>query len=164
MTDRIKIRRATADDAPALGRLGALLVRTHHDFDPKRFIAATAQTERGYGSFLGSQVGNDKVVILVAEQDGAVIGYTYAGIEGMDYMALRGPAGALYDIVVDPSQRGRGVGRQLLDATIAELQARGAPRVVLSTAEQNDTAQRLFAGAGFRRTMIEMTRELDGAI
>ena len=161
MTDSITIRRATRDDAPALGRLGALLVRTHHDFDSKRFIPATPQTERGYGSFLASQVESDNVVVLVAEQGGRVIGYTYSGIEGMDYMALRGPAGALYDIVVDPGERGRGVGRRLLDATLAELRARGAPRVVLSTAEQNETAQRLFAGAGFRRTMIEMTRELD---
>jgi ribosomal protein S18 acetylase RimI-like enzyme len=157
----LTIRRATQADTPALGRLGALLVRTHNEFDPKRFIAATPQTERGYGSFLGSQVGEDNVVVLVAEQGGEVIGYTYAGIEGMDYMALRGPAGALYDIVVDPSRRGQGVGRRLLEATLAELRARGAPRVVLSTAEQNDTAQHLFERAGFRRTMIEMTRELD---
>lgn len=163
MTESITIRRATRDDAPALGRLGALLVRTHHDFDPRRFIPATPQTERGYGSFLASQVSSDDVLVLVAEQGGEVIGYTYSGIEGMDYMALRGPAGALYDIVVDPSQRARGVGRRLLDATLSELRARGAPRVVLSTAEQNETAQRLFAGAGFRRTMIEMTRELDDA-
>jgi len=47
----------------------------------------------------------------------------------------------------------------LLDGTIAELEQRGAPRVVLSTAERNESAQRLFARAGFRRTMIEMTRE-----
>jgi len=161
VTDSITIRRATRDDAPSLGRLGALLVRTHHDFDPKRFIPATPQTERGYGSFLASQVESDNVLVLVAEQAEEVIGYTYSGIEGMDYMALRGPAGALYDIVVDPGQRGKGVGRRLLDATLTELRARGAPRVVLSTAEQNETAQRLFAGAGFRRTMIEMTRELD---
>jgi ribosomal protein S18 acetylase RimI-like enzyme len=159
----VVIRRATRDDTPALGRLGALLVRTHHEFDPKRFIPATPQTERGYGSYLGSQVNEEKVVVLVAAQGGQVIGYTYAGIEGMDYMALRGPAGALYDIVVDPAYRGRGVGRKLLDATVAELRARGAPRVVLSTAEQNEPAQRLFASAGFRRTMIEMTRELDDA-
>lgn len=155
------IRRATKNDALSLGRLGALLVRTHHDFDPKRFIPATPQTERGYGAFLASQVGNENVVVLVAEEGGEVIGYTYAGIEGIDYMSLRGPAGALYDIVVDPSRRRHGVGRQLLDATLAELRARGAPRVVLSTAEQNVTAQQLFAHAGFRRTMIEMTRELD---
>jgi ribosomal protein S18 acetylase RimI-like enzyme len=75
-------------------------------------------------------------------------------------MSLRGPAGVLYDIVVDPAHRGRGVGRMLLDATLAALKARGAPRVVLSTAERNESAQRLFARAGFRRTMIEMTREL----
>jgi ribosomal protein S18 acetylase RimI-like enzyme len=50
----------------------------------------------------------------------------------------------------------------LLSATVAALRVRGAPRVVLSTAERNESAQRLFARAGFRRTMIEMTRELDG--
>jgi ribosomal protein S18 acetylase RimI-like enzyme len=91
-----------------------------------------------------------------------VLGYTYAGVEGTDYMALRGPAGVLYDVVVDPAHREQGVGRMLLEAAVAELRARGAPRVVLSTAERNENAQRLFARAGFRRTMIEMTRELDG--
>ncbi len=92
-----------------------------------------------------------------------MVGYTYAGVEGIDYMSLRGPAGVLYDIVVDPAHRGQGVGRMLLDATLEALKAKGAPRVVLSTAERNETAQRLFARAGFRRTMIEMTRELEGA-
>jgi ribosomal protein S18 acetylase RimI-like enzyme len=77
-------------------------------------------------------------------------------------MTLRGPAGVLNDIVVDPAHRGEGVGRALLDATLATLEAQGAPRVVLSTAEQNHAAQQLFARAGFRRTMIEMTRELSG--
>ena len=101
--------------------------------------------------------------MLVAERDGEVLGSSYAGLEGFDYMALRAPAGALYDIVVDPAHRGHGVGRMLLDATLAALADRGAPRVVLSTAERNEPAQRLFARAGFRRTMIEMTRERDGA-
>jgi ribosomal protein S18 acetylase RimI-like enzyme len=148
-------------DLAAVGRLGALLIRTHHDFDPERFIAAAPQTEKGYASFLGTQLDDPNIVILVAERDGEVVGYTYAGVEGTDYMALRGPAGVLYDIVVDPAHRKRGVGRMLLDATLEALKARGAPRVVLSTAEQNHSAQRLFDRAGFRRTMIEMTRELN---
>ena len=155
----IVIRPATPADVPAIGRLGALLVRTHHDFDPERFIPATERTAEGYGSFLGSQLRNRDVIVLVADASGEVLGYTYAGIEGYDYMALRGPAGVLYDIVVDPAHRQHGVGRLLLDATLAALTAKGAPRVVLSTAERNEPAQRLFAHAGFRRTMIEMTRE-----
>jgi ribosomal protein S18 acetylase RimI-like enzyme len=158
----VVVRRATRADASALGRLGALLVRTHHDFDAARFMAPTSGTERGYGSFLGTQLADPEVVVLVAERDGAVVGYTYAGVEGPDWMTLRGPAGVLHDIVVDPAARGAGVGRLLLDATLEALAERGAPRVVLMTAERNEGAQRLFARAGFRRTMIEMTRELEG--
>ena len=156
----VSIRPAAPADVKTIGRLGALLVRMHHDLDPDRFIAATPGTEHGYGSFLGTQLDKPGIVVLVAEREGEVVGYTYAGIEGTDYMALRGPAGALYDIVVDPAHRGQGVGQALLDATLDALKAKGAPRVVLSTAEGNKTAQRLFARAGFRRTMIEMTREL----
>ncbi len=157
----LTIRAATADDVATIGRLGALLVRTHNDFDPLRFIPETAQTARRYGAFLGSQMEEAAIVILVAEEEGKVVGYTYAGVEDYDYMSLRGPAGVLYDIVVDPDHRQRGVGHALLDATLRELKERGAPRVVLSTAEKNEAAQRLFERAGFRRTMIEMTRELD---
>ena len=159
-SDSFVIRPATRADVPAIGRLGALLVRLHHDFDPLRFIAAAPQTETRYGAFLGSQLAEPDVVVLVAERGGEVLGYTYAGVEDYDYMALRGPAGALYDIVVDPMHRGVGIGAALLNATLEALRARGAPRVVLSTATRNETAQRLFARAGFRSTMIEMTREL----
>ena len=157
----VLVRPATRADLPAIGRLGALLVKTHHDFDRRRFIAASHDTARGYASFVGTQLNEPKVVVLVAVRDEQVIGYTYAGVEGHDWMALRGPAGVLYDIVVDPEQRGHGVGRMLLDATIARLRLLGAPQVVLSTAERNERAQRLFARAGFRRTMVEMARELD---
>ena len=45
-------------------------------------------------------------------------------------------------------------------AAPADLEAKGAPQALLSAAERNESAQHLFARAGFRRTMIEMTREL----
>jgi ribosomal protein S18 acetylase RimI-like enzyme len=154
------IRRATEADLPALGRLGALLVQAHHDFDPKRFIAATARTQTGYASFLGTQLATPDAAVFVADENGLVIGYTYAGVEGHDWMSLRGPAGVLHDIVVDPLHRRNGVGRALLIETLEFLKSQGAPRVVLSTAAQNESAQRLFASAGFRRTMVEMTAEL----
>src|SRR5205085_7566709 len=156
----LKIRRAEPGDLPAIGRLGALLVRMHHDFDAERFIAATSRTEQGYASFLATQLDKSNIIVLVAERDREVIGYSYAGMEGKDFMWLRDPAGVLYDIVVDPAHCGHGVGRKLLDATLDALKAKGAPRVLLSTAEKNPSAQRLFERAGFRRTMIEMTREL----
>ncbi|HZI40074.1 MAG TPA: GNAT family N-acetyltransferase [Gemmatimonadaceae bacterium] len=145
---------------PAVGRLGELLVRTHWEFDKKRFMRATPHMDEGYGHFLGTQLDDADVCVLVAERDGEVVGYTYAAVEGRDWMSLRDRAGVLHDIIVDPAAREHGVGRLLLDATLAFLKERGVPRVVLSTAEQNSAAQRLFEKAGFRPTMIEMTREL----
>jgi ribosomal protein S18 acetylase RimI-like enzyme len=146
----------------AVGRLGALLVAEHHDFDPERFLAPRADLPELYGNFLGSQMEQPDMLVLVADMDGIVAGYAYAGAEGNDYMALRGPAGVIYDLVVDPDHRRQGIGSALLEAAQAALKARGEPRVVLSTAERNAAAQRMFEKAGFRRTMVEMTRELGG--
>ena len=158
----IIVRRATPKDLPTVGRLGALLVRTHWELDPKRFMRATPHMAPGYGHFLGTQLDDPDVCVLVAEQEGDVLGYTYAAVEPRDWMSLRDRAGVIHDIIVDPARRRAGVGRMLLDATLAFLKERGAPRVVLSTAERNESAQRLFERAGFRPTMIEMTRELEG--
>jgi ribosomal protein S18 acetylase RimI-like enzyme len=115
-----------------------------------------------YGGFLMAQAERPEMLVLVAEREGAVVGYAFAGIEGNDYMALRGPAGVLYDLVVDPDHRRQRVGTALLEAALAALGERGAPRALLFTAEKNHVAQAMFERADFRRTMIEMTRELSG--
>jgi ribosomal protein S18 acetylase RimI-like enzyme len=156
----VLIRTAEPRDAKALGELGAALMRAHCAFDPLRFLAAGDRAERGYASFLRSQLDDEDVAVLVAERDGRIVGYVYTGLEPMSWQELRGPAGFIHDVVVEEASRGSGAGRALMEAAIAWLRQRGAPRVVLWTAHRNEGAQRLFAAMGFRRTMIEMTREL----
>ena len=161
MPTGIAVRRAAGADVASLGRLGALLVQEHYDFDRRRFLPASSGTPQHYGAFLGSQLDDPNAIVLVAEHDGKVIGYVFGAVEGYDYLSLRGPAGVVHDVIVDPQHRGNGVGRLLLTEILAVFKSRNAPRVVLSTAEHNSGAQRLFERMGFRRTMIEMTRELD---
>jgi ribosomal protein S18 acetylase RimI-like enzyme len=155
------VRRATTADLQRIGRLGALLVEEHYDFDPRRFLAASSRTPADYASFMGAHLEDPDKAVLVADDNGEMIGYAFAAVEGYDYMALRGPAGVLHDLIVDPGHRGRGVGQLLLDAALLFFRSRGVPRVVLTTAERNEAAQRFFASTGFRRTMIGMARELD---
>ena len=154
------IRPATTADLPVLGRLGAMLMRVHYDFDVQRFLYPGTEPERGYASFLGTQMRDEDSVVLVAELEGQVIGYVYAAIEPLSWKELRDQAGFIHDIAVDPLARGAGVGAQLLEAAVEWLRGHGMHRVMLWTAEQNSTGQRLFERAGFRRTMVEMTREL----
>jgi ribosomal protein S18 acetylase RimI-like enzyme len=160
MAAHVTVRPARADDEAAMGRLGAMLVAEHHEFDAERFIPPVPALPDRYGRFLVSQIDRGEMVVLVAERAGEPVGYAFGGMEGNDYMALRGPAGVLYDLVVNPAHRRQGIGGKLLDAALAALRELGAPRVLLFTAEKNHAAQALFDRAGFRRTMIEMTLEL----
>ena len=154
------VRRATDADAPALGRLGAMLLRAHYAFDPQRFIAPGSNPESGYEWFLRGQLEEDDAAVFVAEQDRQVIGYVFAALEPISWKELREACGFIHDIVVDDPQRRGGAATALMEAAIEWLRSRGAPRVILGTAERNAAAQRLFEKLGFRRTMIEMTREL----
>jgi len=154
------IRKAQSTDREPLGRLGAMLMRTHYAFDEKRFLAPGEGTERGYGSFLSSMLDDDEAVVFVAEDEGAISGYVFASLEPMSWKELRGPAGFIHDLAVIDEHRRTGVGSQLMDAAIAWLRERGAPRVILWTAAPNGAAQSLFHRIGFRDTMIEMTMEL----
>jgi len=159
-SDDVVIRGAAIADLPALGRLGALLLRTHHEFDPQRFIAPDDNVEEGYAWFLGTQLRQKDAAIFVAERGGEVLGYVYAGVEPHSWKELRDEAGFIHDIVVDERGRRTGLASALVERAVEWLRQRGMPRVVLWTAERNDVAQRLFAALGFRRTMIEMTREV----
>jgi ribosomal protein S18 acetylase RimI-like enzyme len=154
------IRPAATPDLPALGRLGASLMRTHYAFDPRRFLPPGDDPEGGYAWFLETQLRDPDVVVLVVERDGVVVGYVYAGLEPLSWKELRGAAGFVHDIVVDERARAEGVAKLLLEQAIAWLRSRGAPRVMLWTAVQNERAQHVFDAAGFRKTMIEMTLEL----
>jgi ribosomal protein S18 acetylase RimI-like enzyme len=157
----VLIRRATRADLPVLGRLGAALMRQHHEYDPKRFMSPGDHPEDGYAWFLGTQLEHEHVAIFVAEQRGDVVGYAYVGLEPQSWKELRDACGYVHDIVVDTGGRRHGAGTALMEAAFAWLRERKAPRVVLWTSPHNENAQRLFDHLGFRRTMIEMTRELE---
>jgi GNAT superfamily N-acetyltransferase len=159
MSENVDIRTAEERDLPALGRLGAAMVRLHHGFDADRFMAPGVGVEEGYAWFLGTQLAEPDAFVAVADRAGEVVGYVYAGIEPQSWKELRDAAGFVHDLVVDDRVRGRGIGARLAETAAAWLESRGAPRVMLWTAQKNGPAQRLFERLGFRPTMIEMTRE-----
>ena len=151
-----RLRPAAKTDEASLGRYGAALMRQHHAADPRRFIQ-TDRPEAGYGRFLVSQLGDPDVLVMVAEREGEVVGYVFAGIERTSWRDLRGPCGFIHDVYVDERVRHSGTGGGLVRAAIDWIHSRGMSQVVLWSKSGNENAQHLFASLGFRKTMIEMT-------
>jgi ribosomal protein S18 acetylase RimI-like enzyme len=58
----------------------------------------------------------------------------------------------LEDLFVDDAARGAGLGRALVEATLAHARARGCRRVELDVNERNEAAQRLYGSFGFSAT------------
>jgi GNAT superfamily N-acetyltransferase len=153
------IRAPTRAELKPLCALAAKLVALHRHYDPQRFFALPDPAE-GYHWYFSRVLGKKRTVILAAFEGKKALGYAYASMLPRDWDLLRDPCGALHDVYVDGRARGRGVARLLVEAVLERLKALGAPRVVLYSAWPNDDARRLFEHLGFRRTMVEMTREL----
>jgi ribosomal protein S18 acetylase RimI-like enzyme len=157
MSPEIAIRPALAADLEATAALAGELVRQHHRVDPERFFLPE-RVEEGYSWWFRRELEREAAVILVAERAGEIVGYSYGAVEERDFNLLLDVHGAIHDVFVKESARHEGVGQRLVEAMLAELTTRGAPRVVLSTMVSNESAQRVFTRCGFRPTMLEMTR------
>ena len=153
------VRALEEKDLPAVGVLAGRLVRMHHALDPKRYLTPS-DPENGYQRWFKKERTNPDVALLIAEEDERVVAYAYARLEPISYYELLDAHAALHDIYVDEAARTKGIGEALVAAVKDAMRAKGAPRLVLHTAVQNDKAQRLFGRAGFRTTMLEMTCEL----
>ena len=155
-----RIRNAREEDLATVGRLAGQLVRMHHAWDPKRWMMPDG-VEEGYARFFASQLDDPDTVILVAENTmGEVVGYAYAALEPRSWADLREACGKLHDVFVATRARRQGMGKALAREAMARLRDLGAPRVVLTSAWQNQEAHALFRSLGFRETMLEMAKEL----
>lgn len=84
--------------------------------------------------------------LLVAERAGEVVGYAA--------LWFAADEAELGDLAVLPEARGRGLGRRLLDAALAEAMRRGAKKVYLEVRESNAAARRLYERAGFTTAAV----------
>jgi ribosomal protein S18 acetylase RimI-like enzyme len=140
----VEIRRACVEDVPQLCSLLAELFGQEADFTPD-----AERQRRGLRLILdNAECGR----IYCASHSELVVGmvsilFTVSTAEG-------NRAAWLEDLVVHADCRGHGIGRRLLSHALAEAAAAGCTRVTLLTDDDNNTAMRLYSGAGFVRSKM----------
>ncbi len=84
-------------------------------------------------------------IILVAEEEGEVVGYFWAvALRIFDYRL-----GLLFYMYVDPARRHRGVGRQLLKEGMRQLHDLGVRRYWANPEQRNTPTRALLESLGF---------------
>lgn len=89
---------------------------------------------------------------LIAEdaESGDLLGYAGLLVSG----GVGGPEGDVQTVAVAPAAQGRGVGRFLLRAVIAEAARRTVTSLLLEVRADNDAAVRLYRSEGFERVSV----------
>jgi len=96
--------------------------------------------------------------VLVAEEDGTVVGFCIGGRSRSSDDRF---AGEVYAIYVLPEHHGRGIGRALLVAAAKELADRGFGSMIIWVLRENAPSRRFYERMGGLHVRDE-ERELDG--
>jgi ribosomal protein S18 acetylase RimI-like enzyme len=92
---------------------------------------------------LSTLMTHDPSALIVAEEDGSIVGSVIAAWDGW--------RGSIYRLVVAPSHRRRGLGRQLLGAADTRLATVGAVRVQAIVVETEPKAIGFWGESGWER-------------
>ena len=103
---------------------------------------------------------DDPIHVLGARLDGTLIGIAHYFFHATVWT---GSACHLQDLFVDPSLRGRGVGRALIQAVADVARARGAVRLYWHTQASNATARALYDRIARHSGFIRYDIQLDAA-
>jgi ribosomal protein S18 acetylase RimI-like enzyme len=92
-------------------------------------------------SVVEAEIAHPDRVVLVDERDGAVVAWADLGVTA--------DVADLHRVAVAPRHRRTGLATALLDAGREAVAARGAERLLLEVAADNDAALALYAARGF---------------
>jgi ribosomal protein S18 acetylase RimI-like enzyme len=134
----IEIRRATLSDLDQLAPL----------FDAYRMFYEQPQDAALAREFLHERIERDQSVVLLAEIDGAAVGFTQLYPTFSSVRAAR--VWVLNDLYVDRSARRQGVAQALLTAAAMFARDDGAIRLELETTPDNRNAQALYESGGWQ--------------
>ncbi len=98
---------------------------------------------------------------IVARERDRAIGYAVLCL-GFS-IELRGRDAFVDELYVVPALRGRGLGRALLRALVAEARAEGVRKLHLEVEQRNESARRLYVAEGFEATGRELLSKRLGA-
>jgi GNAT superfamily N-acetyltransferase len=103
-----------------------------------------------------ADLADPDAVVLVAEQDGRVIGMAAGHVHKPSMMSGE-LAVELGSVFVEPAHRGRGVAAALTAEVARFAQERGVERITLKTFAQNAEALLAWERMGFEPRMVQMT-------
>jgi ribosomal protein S18 acetylase RimI-like enzyme len=153
------VRKAAEQDLNAVVSLWSSLISFHHDLD-RRFWLQADDGEETALAWLGEALAKPGRLLLVAEQDGVVVGFLHGLLRNAPVPMAPRLSGYITDVVVAAKHARQGNGTALLAAAEEWFVAQGAEDVVMTVAVYNQRARRFWLKHGFEPWTLNMRRSV----
>ena len=145
------IRRAVADDAEALSKIGAetfceTFAHLYPPEDLAAFLEAAYDPEK-----TRRELADPRKALWVVEQDGEVVGHALAGPCDLPHPEVTDACGELKRIYVLKKLQGSGTGTRLMNEVLGWLEKDGPRRLWIGVWSENFGAQKLYERHGFTK-------------
>ena len=163
----VVVRPVASADAGGMARAWADAGRHYAELDPAAFREPDADGLVDYFAGLIAAPRDESELVLVAEDDGDVVGFISARLAPADPDArfelmreLAAPRVRIEALVVAEPARGRGAGKALVGAVQDWARGAGAVVAIVNTPVASALSVPFYEAIGFRRHALSFRRDL----
>ena len=156
MSQEITIRRANESELTQIRRMSIEELPSELNEDELRYVERAKET---FGKRLDALLGRSGNEFYVAQvgNDDRIAGYVWFGVSQRPFSDTQ--IGWIYDILVLPEHRGRGVGEALLKHALKVSKEKGFAQTGLMVNAKNKAAWSLYEKLGFQTEYRIMNRK-----
>lgn len=142
------LRRALGDDLPRMVEIWMEMMREHERFDNR--LVLTSNAASSYQNYLLMHIRSPKSIVVVAEDEGRIVGFCCAYMCANLPMFQPSEFGYISDLAVDGACQRQGLGSQILDY-VTEWFSRYAIRCIqLQVYSNNEQGKQFWSSKGYK--------------
>ena len=155
----MEIRDAALEDLDGLARLWNEFMDFHEELDPA--WQRIPEAEGIWRKYITGLIEDPKVLVLVAEDDGRLVGHLTAMIQELPPVFPEKCYGFVQEISVTAEKRGQGVAHLLYERAEAWSRQRGANHMRANIDTGNQLSRAFWNSVGFATFTETLTKRLD---
>ena len=154
----MQIRKAKLKDIKQTADYGVSLLKYHYDFDP--YFAPAKNVNDVYLKFFKRCIYSKNRHLLVAEENGKIIGYAIGELGSRPPVFKIRKIGFISDIFVEKEFRKLGIAKQFLLELNKWFKSKKLKHIEMTVHAKNEIAKKAWAKYGFEDYMIKQRVEI----
>lgn len=157
----LRIEKPSVEDIPHIVLLWQGQYAFHNEIDKDYYVPVTPELIEKFRAYTLEAIEQDKPNILIARENKKIVGFvTYAVGEEEYFDTKIAKFGEIKELFVDEEQRGKGIGRKLVEHAESYFATQGIKDLKIQASVFNPGAIRLYNELGYAASQTVLFKQI----